>query len=512
MAQVTNETATTPYWFDGPELPKFPALDSDIRADAVVIGGGITGLTAAYLLATEGRTVALIERNRVVQGDTGHTSAHLTMVTDNSLTTLVDDLGETHARAVWEAGLTAIDRISAIVAQEEIECSFARVPGYVHAATLANTERSRLEKEAATAQGLGFDAAFVDEVPLVGGPGVRFDRQARFHPRKYLAGMVRAAVELGVRIYEKSDAREFSDSPLSVGANGHRITCDHIVMATHNPLTGNDSATGATLFQTKLALYTSYVVAGRVKSGRAPDALFWDTADPYHYLRLAPGEGNDVVILGGGDHKTGQVDDTVKCYERLEDRLRSLVPGVELTHRWSGQVIETPDGLPYIGEAAPHQFVATGYSGNGMTFGTLGALMACDRIAGRANPWAELFDVDRTAIRNGLWEYVKENTSYPYYQIRDRFAGDEAPSLGAIGRGEGQIVELDGQRVAAHRREDGSLVLRSAQCTHMGCVVGWNRAEKTWDCPCHGSRFQPTGEVISGPAESPLPPVDLKKK
>jgi Rieske Fe-S protein len=318
---------------------------------------------------------------------------------------------------------------------------------------------------------------------------------------------MRAAVELGVQIYEKSAAQEFSDSPRSVRANGRRISCDHIVIATHNPLTGNDSSTGATLFQTKLALYTSYVVAGRVKPGRVPDALFWDTADPYHYLRVAPGEGHDVVMLGGSDHKTGQVDDTVSCYERLEERLRSLAPGVELTHRWSGQVIETPDGLPYIGEAAPGQFVATGYSGNGMTFGTLAAMMARDVALGLKNPWQELFDVGRTKIKGGAWDYLKENKDYPYYLIRDRFAGAEGKSLRAVHRGEGKILSLHGQRVAASRSDDGTIEMLSPICTHMGCVVAWNTAERTWDCPCHGSRFHPDGRVLSGPAESPLEPV-----
>jgi Rieske Fe-S protein len=260
----------------------------------------------------------------------------------------------------------------------------------------------------------------------------------------------------------------------------------------------------ATLLQTKLALFTTYAVGARVPKGRIPDGLWWEAGTAYHYLRVARGRDHDVVIYGGEDHKTGQADRTASCYERLERDLKRLVPGAQPTHRWSGQVIETPDGLPYIGENAERQFVATGFSGNGMTFGTLAAMMAADWINGTANPWAALFDPGRQKL-SALWDYLKENKDYPYYLVRDRFAGSATRSLRAVRRGMGGIVEHQGQKVAACRREDGTLTLVSAKCTHMGCVVAWNDAERTWDCPCHGSRFDPDGRVISGPAETPLP-------
>jgi Rieske Fe-S protein len=280
------------------------------------------------------------------------------------------------------------------------------------------------------------------------------------------------------------------------------------VLATHNPLVGYRSLPGATLFQTKLALYTTYVAAGRVPPGTVPDALWWDTADPYHYLRVEPGRDNDLVMLGGEDHKTGQETDPVKCLARLEEQLARLVPGIELTHRWLGQVIETPDGLPYIGETAERQYSATGYGGNGMTFGTLAGMIIADAIQKRANPWADLFRPERTALRHGLWEYLKENTDYPYYLIRDRFAGAESRSLRSIPRGQGAVIDRDGRQTAAYRHLDGSVTLRSAICTHMGCVVAWNGADRTWDCPCHGSRFRTNGEVLSGPADAPLRDIE----
>lgn len=507
---MKTHTDTLPFWVDSAALPSSPKLQRDEAVDVVIVGGGITGLTAAYLLMLDGRSVAVLERERCAEIDTGHTSAHLTMVTDRRLTELAKSFGKSHAQATWDAGLAAIAQIDAIVRDLDIDCEFAWVPGFLHApiGDPTNGSAALFREEAALAAELGFDAQYVDEVPYVGGPGVRFPEQARFHPRKYLAALARAITDRGGMIFEESAATEFGDRPLSVKANGHTLTCQALVLATHTPLVGNAGIVSATMFQTKLALYTSYVVAGRVEKGRVPDGLFWDTADPYHYLRLEQHRDHDIVIFGGEDHKTGQATDTGACFDRLERTLTSMVGDVDVTHRWSGQVIETPDGLPYIGETAAHQFAGTGYSGNGMTFGTLTAMMAADRIAGRTNPWSELFDPSRKKILNAAWDYIKENKDYPYYLIRDRFAGAETRSLRAVPRGTGRIVDLNGQKAAVYRDARGNVTKRSAVCTHMACIVDWNEAEDTWDCPCHGSRFKPDGSVIAGPAESPLAKID----
>ena len=497
---------TTPYWSTSASFPQFPKLDRNVTVDVAVVGGGITGLTAAYLLAEAGKTVVLLERGRCVSVDTGHTTAHVTMVTDARLSELTKRFGRSHAQAIWDAGLAAIAEIDRLVRENELDAKFAWVDGYLHVAA-ADADASEVEDlrhDAELATQFGFDAEFVDAVPLVAVPGVRFPGQVRVHPRAYLAGLARSANRKRLRIFEHSAADEFCEEPLSIRANGHTISCADIVVATHNPLVGISNAVGASLSQTKLALYTSYVVAGRVAKGDVPDASWWDTADPYRYFRIDPHRDFDVVIYGGEDHKTGQAEDTTACYQRLETRLRTLLPDVDVTHQWSGQVIETPDGLPYIGRTAEHQYSATGYAGNGMTFGTLAAIMLSDAILGRKNPWAELFDPSRKAIGQSTWDYLQENADYPYYLIRDRFAGADARSLRSIRRGEGRIIEGDGSKVAAYRDQSGRVTRLSATCTHMGCTVGWNSAERTWDCPCHGSRFKPTGEVISGPAETPL--------
>jgi glycine/D-amino acid oxidase-like deaminating enzyme/nitrite reductase/ring-hydroxylating ferredoxin subunit len=510
MAHHSSVNAgTLPFWIDSASISHFNALDHDLDVDVAVVVGGLTGLTVAYLLATQGKSVAVLERDRCGQIDTGRTTAHLTMVTDARLKKLEAQLGRPHTQAVWDAGLAAIAEIARLVRAHGIDCDFEWVDGYLHApiGAVDREDVNDLREEAALAQELGFDAEFVDEVPFAKTPGIRFTDQARFHPVKYLAALTKEINAAGGEIFERSPVDEFFDDPLGIRTGRHRIRCRDIVLATHNPLVGVESLTGATLFQTKLALYSSYVIAGRVARESVPDALYWDTGDPYHYLRIEPHGNHDLVIYGGEDHKTGQVSDTDACFERLERDLTAQIPKFSVSHRWSGQIIETPDGLPYIGRMTDHQYAATGFSGNGMTFGTLAGMMIADAILEGRNPWTDLFEPGRKALRHGLWEYIKENADYPYYMIRDRFAGAEGRSLRAVKRGSGKVIEYRGTKAAVYRDEDGATTVRSATCTHMGCLVGWNAAERTWDCPCHGSRFAPEGGVISGPAESPLPEV-----
>ena len=507
---TTQQGSTNSYWLATEPFPTYPKLSRHESADVVVVGAGITGLTTASLLTRAGRKVVLLERGRCASVDSGLTSAHLTMVTDARLSELAKRFGRTHAQAVWDAGLAAIATIEEIVREHGLDAGFEWVEGYLHTPVDAaeGDDDPLLQEDAKLATELGFDAAFEPVVPLMGRPGVRVEGQARLHPRRYLAGVARSLADAGGLIFEHSEVTEFIDSPRRVKCNDYMVDCDDVVIATHNPLVGLSSTAAATLFQTKLALYTSYVIGSRVEKGVVPDALWWDTADPYRYLRVQPHRDYDMLIFGGQDHKTGQQADTEACYGRLERDLARIVPGAKNEYRWSGQVIETPDGLPYIGASADHQYSATGFSGNGLTFGTVAAMMITDAIVGRPNPWAELFDPGRKAVTRGLWEYVKENVDYPYYMIRDRFAGAETRSLRGIRRGDGAVLARDGKKVAVYRDPAGKITERSAVCTHLGCVVAWNPAERTWDCPCHGSRFKPEGQVIAGPAEAPLPEID----
>ena len=316
----------SPYWL-AENLPKFPRVTKSGKYDVVVVGGGLTGITTAYLLKKAGRTVALVERDRFAQVDTGHTTAHVTQVTDLRLTKLVKHFGEDHARAVWDAGRAAIHEIDSIVADAELECEFRHVPGFLHASLESTKDESKkLREEAELAQKLGFDAAFLDCVPFMDRPGIRFANQALFHPLKYLSGLLQRIPGDGSHAYEHSEATEFHDQPLGLTVNGRRLECDYLVIATHVPLMGNAGLPSATLFQTKLAPYSSYAIGADVPQGAIPEASFWDTSDPYYYLRVEKGARKDYAIFGGADHKTGQVTATDERFAALEAKLLELVP------------------------------------------------------------------------------------------------------------------------------------------------------------------------------------------
>ena len=503
MAQLV----AAPYWMEA-VMPSFGRLDRDLEVDSVVVGAGITGLTTAYLLKRAGRRVAVLERGRIGGVDTMATTAHVTCVTDIDLAELVDSFGRDHAQAVWDAGLAALEQIEAIVRDESIACDWTRVTGYKHAAREGDVPRAseQLRGEARLARELGFAARYLDEVPVFGTPGVAYEEQAKFHPRKYLARLAALVDGDGSFVFEQTACDEVL-SDVRVKSGSFELRAKDVVFATHTPLMGKTGILSATLLQTKLYLYTSYVIGGRLPLGSVPEALFWDTSDPYRYLRVDRAGDHDYIIYGGADHKTGQASDPRQCFERVESAAAALFPRLDVTQEWSGQVIQTNDGMPYIGETAERQFAATGFAGNGTTFGTLAAMMVRDAALGLENPWRELFDVGRTRIRGGAWDYVKENVDYPYYLVKGWLSRPEARSLRDLKIGEGKVLELHGQRVAASRDRQGRVSLVSAVCTHMGCIVGWNAAEETWDCPCHGSRFKANGRVLAGPAERPLEPI-----
>lgn len=505
---------TQPVWQKSASLPQFPSLRRNLEVDVVIIGGGLTGITAAYLLKKAGAKVAVLERGRCAGADTGHTTAHLTYVTDYRLREVVKTFGRDGAKAFWEAGVAAIDQIHEIARAEAKDCEFKWVPGYLHASLKETDEKDRasLEEDAQLAQELGFDAEFCKSVPFGGRPGVKFKHQAKFHPLKYLAPLLQFINSDGSHVFEETEAGEVEEKPLAVHAGKYKIRCQYLMIATHTPLLGKSGLFKGTLFQSKLALYTSYVLGARLPSKTVPEALFWDTTEPYYYLRIDRRDDHDYAIFGGEDVKTGQEEDTEKVFTRLQEKLKQVLPEAAIQDRWMGQVVETNDGLPFIGENENQQFIATGFCGNGFTLGTLSAVMARDRYLGRKNPWFDLFAVNRKKFHGGTWRYLAENLDYPYYMVRDRLASAEGDSLDDLRKEQGKILNLDGRKVAAYRGKDGNVTLCSPVCTHMKCIVRWNEADSTWDCPCHGSRFKPEGEVFSGPAEEPLEKLKLPKK
>ena len=491
--------------------PRFPRAPIPHEVDVVVIGGGITGITTAVLLLRAGKRVAVFERERIGAGESGSTSAFLTQITDRSICELAEYFGDTAACLVWKGGGAAIDVIETNALEGGIECGFRRVPAFLSPPFFDHriAAAKRIQGDARLAHALGFKAEFVERAPVGDVSAMCVSDQALFDPVAYIVGLASEIDSDGSVVREECEVGEIIADPLAVIVNGEIVACGDVVIATHVPLVGTRSLLGATLFQTKLYPYTTYVFGARIDGGGPPPGLYLDSSDPYNYLRVHEGPDGRYAICGGQDHKTGAEQDTESRYVRVAASLNRLIPNAQIERRWSGQVIETADGLPYIGRVADHQYIATGFAGNGLTFGTLAGMMIHDAILGLPNPLAALLDPRRKATSfDAMRTLVAENADYPLRYVADRLHRDLKTNIDDTARGDGRVMTLAGRRVAVHRTDTGDVVKVSAACTHMGCLVRWNRAERTWDCPCHGSRFTPEGLVIGGPAEVPLERIE----
>ncbi len=499
---------STSLWMATASVPEQPALTEDLKTDVCVVGAGIAGMTTAYLLTRAGKSVVVLDDGPVGAGQTQRTTAHLSNALDDRYFRIEWLHGTEGARLAAESHTAAIDRIEAAAREEGIACDFERLDGYLFLPPGGSPDVLDRELEAARRAGLtGVER--LPRAPLDGfdtGPCLRFPRQGQFHPLKYLAGLAEAIRRGGGRLFSGAHAEAITGgAPARVRVRGGRVvTAGAVVVATNTPV--NDRVA----IHTKQAPYLTYVIGARVPHGSVPRALYWDTLDPYHYVRLQPGSGaEDVLIVGGEDHKTGQADDQASRHARLEAWARERFPMLgAVEFRWSGQVLETIDGLAFIGRNPgdePNVFVATGDSGMGMTHGTIAGLLLTDLILGRENPWAALYDPARKTLR-AAGEFARENLNV-LGQYGDWLTGGEVTSPDDIAPGKGAVIRRGLTKVAAYRDEQDVVHERSAVCTHLGCIVGWNDAEKTWDCPCHGSRFDPLGRVLNGPANRDLAPA-----
>ena len=498
---------TRSLWMDWASPETAPPLDDDLRADVVIVGAGIAGMSTAYLLARAGQSVIVLDAGPIGGGMTARSTAHLSAALDDRYDELIRLRGLDQARLAAESHMAAVDLIEEIQEAERIDCDFARVDGYLFCAPGDDPEILVREIDAAHRVGLR-DVNWVDRAPIKGsdtGRCLRFPRMGRFHPVKYLAGLERAIRRDGGRFYTaRAVAVTGNDRAVVETEGGRRVVARAAVVATNSPI--NDKVS----IHTKQAPYRTYVVAARVPRGSVADALYWDTPDPYHYIRLQPGEDDDVLIVGGEDHKTGQADDMNERFARLEAWTRERFPDVgDFAWRWSGQVMEPIDYVAFIGRNSvdvPNIYVATGDSGMGITHGTIAGMVISDLVLGRENRWAKLYDPARvTAKASG--EFVSENLNVAA-QFADYVTGGDVSSLRGLPSGEGAIVRRGLRKVAVYRDDDGILHEYSAICTHLGCIVAWNPLEGCWDCPCHGSQFAPDGTPINGPAFKPLASVE----
>jgi glycine/D-amino acid oxidase-like deaminating enzyme/nitrite reductase/ring-hydroxylating ferredoxin subunit len=498
---------TTSVWMDPAGLSSRSAIAKDLSADVCVVGAGIAGLTTAYLLANEGRSVVVLDDGPIAGGETSRTTAHLANALDDRYYELESMHGEKGARMAAESHTAAIDRIEAIVAKERIECDFERLDGFLFVPPGHSTNVLDKELEAAHRAGLT-GLRRVARAPLDGydtGPSLLFPRQAQFHPLKYLNGLAKAFEEKGGRIFTQTHAEEFKAGPPAQvkTIKGPVVSASAIVVATNTPV--NDWVA----IHTKQAAYRTYVIGLRVPKGSVTKALYSDTADPYHYVRLQDSDGHEVLIVGGEDHKTGQADDADERFGRLEAWTRERFPTAEdVEFSWSGQIIEPVDSLAFIGRNPGDKdiYVVTGDSGNGMTHGTIAGILLTDLIIGRENPWATLYDPSRISLRAAT-DFAKENLNV-VAQYGDYATGGDVDRVREIAPGTGALVRQGLKKTAVYRDTKGNLHKCSAVCPHLACIVDWNDTEKTWDCPCHGSRFDPQGKVLNGPANVGLGPAE----
>jgi glycine/D-amino acid oxidase-like deaminating enzyme/nitrite reductase/ring-hydroxylating ferredoxin subunit len=498
-------------WMDVAVVPEAPVLSGDRTCDCVIVGAGIAGISTAYELASKGQKIFVVDRGKIAGGITARTTAHLAPLCDDLTSEMIKLRGEVISRAFYESQAAAIDRIEEIQQEHGIECDFRRLDGYLFQAL--NTDSKIIDKELDAVRKVGAPVHRIVGVALEhcdAQHALKCPRQATFHPLKYLQGLAKEIIGHRGQFFADTvvtDIAENEDGTVTVKSKGGIVHARAAVVATNSPISD--------LFalHTKMAPYRSYAMAFEIKAGALPDALYWDTLDPYHYVRVQPGDKqNDYVIVGGCDHKSGEADDASVRFNALEAWARNLVPKLgRETHRWSGQVLDTIDYAAFIGRNPGNKniYVHTGDSGQGITHGVVGSLLNSALILGEEVKWAEVYDPARKtpmAVGNFLKENVTAVKSFAEY-----LAPGELKSLDDLQADQGAIIRQGLSKVAAYRDKAGTLYLRSAACTHIGCHLHWNSFETCWDCPCHGSQFAVDGTALNAPAVSPLALIEDKR-
>jgi glycine/D-amino acid oxidase-like deaminating enzyme/nitrite reductase/ring-hydroxylating ferredoxin subunit len=498
-------------WSATSKEPSIPALDKNINADVCVVGAGIAGMTTAYLLAREGESVVILDKSQIGSGETAHTTAHLSNVIDSGYREIEVLHGAKGAQLVAQSHSAAIAQIESIVAEEEIDCDFERLDGYLFFPDRDPQKQFQQEWHAAKRAGLQVRKLKQSPFDLKFGPCLRFPQQAQFHPLKYLAGLARAIKRLDGRLFGGTEAKEIKGGKtVKIGTKGCAIvSAGAVVVATNTPI--NDRGK----IYTKQEPYRTYVIGALVPAGPIPRALYWDTEDPFHYVRLqrirANAKTQDLLIIGGEDHKTGQAEGIEGRFARLATWGRKHFPGIkEIAFRWSGQVMESMDDVAFIGrnpKDGPNVYIVTGDSGAGITHGTIAGILLRDLILGRDNPWVTLYDPARKTLP-AADTFTRENP-----KVAEEYAHwltpGEVGTVEEIKPGMGAVIRRGSSKFAVSRDDKGRLHVRSAVCSHLGCVVSWNSTEHTWDCPCHGSRFTADGKLLNGPALGPLDKASL---
>jgi glycine/D-amino acid oxidase-like deaminating enzyme/nitrite reductase/ring-hydroxylating ferredoxin subunit len=480
----------------------YPPLQGDIHVDVVILGGGLCGLNTALLLQREGLSVAVLEARRIAAAVTGHTTAKITALHGLIYRQLGANFGLDAARLYAGANQSAIERYARLIAEGGIDCDFRRQAAFTY--TTSDDDLDDLLEEVEAAEQVGLPSSFTAELPLpfpIRG-AIGLEDQALFHPRKYLLAIAEQITAAGGLIFEESRAQQIDTSTPEVTTGEGRVRAGHLAICTHFP------AQDPTFFFARMFPRYSYALAVKL-DGALPEGMYYSTSEPYCSLRPHSLSGEEFLLLGGQNHKTGHATSTLEHYRRLEIFAQRHFPVREISYRWSTQDYTTADRIPFIGHLSPgakKSYVATGFGGWGMTHSLVAAEIITDQIMGRDNPWSSLYDPSRIHLR-GVSSFLKENLDAAKTLVKERLLSHEALAPDQLQAGQGGVYESNHQTLAVARDGDGSLHGASPICPHMGCVVAWNDGDATWDCPCHGSRFTINGEVLDGPAQT-----DLEKK
>lgn len=502
------------FWTDSVKPLSFQQLKENLQTDVVVVGGGIAGLSVAYCLLKSGKKVVLVEDGLIGSGETGRTTAHLVTALDDRYYNLQRLYGVSGSRLAAQSHAAAIDLVENICSNENIDCDFERINGYLF--MHPSDQEENITREAEAASNAGVEVTELNGVPGMmhyNGNCIRFANQAQFHPMKYLNGLCNAIVKSGGKVFTETHAKEINHTGI-VTDEGFRVQADFVVIATNSPV--NDKYA----MHMKQFPYRTYTIGALVKKGSLPRALWWDTGDfevnakipPYHYVRLqAYDETHDLLLSGGEDHPTGLADadgvSEADRYLNLEAWTRLHFPIEKIVYRWSGQVLEPMDSLAFIGRNPwdkDNVYIVTGDSGNGMTHGTLAGMLITDLISGKENKWEKLYNPGRVKFLKASSTFFKEFMGGLLGYLKTSPGDADSVKLSSIPKGEGRIIELRKEKYGAYRDENDQLHLVTAECTHLKCIVKWNNDEKSWDCPCHGSRFSYEGKTLNGPANKDL--------
>ncbi|MFD2445106.1 FAD-dependent oxidoreductase [Bacillus sp. CGMCC 1.16607] len=494
------------YWREL-EFPSFPKLDKDLSVDVAIVGGGITGITAAHILRQHNVKIALIEAGKILTGTTGHTTAKITAQHGLIYDELIQHFGVEGAKQYYDAANQSIQFIKDTVSKAQIECDFLEQDAFIYATT--DEYATKIQTEAKAYEKLKISGGNVDSIPfnIDIKTGLRMTNQAQFHPTKYLTHLVKDLEKNNVQLFENTTAIDIEDpegdKPTIITRDGNRIRCNFIIVASHYPFYD-----GLGFYFTRMYVERSYILGVKAEDSY-PGGMYLSADDPTRSIRFTPFNGENLILIGGENHKTGQGMDTFKHHLALQKFAEETFQVKDIPYRWSAQDLITLDKVPYIGpitETKQRILIATGYRKWGMTNGTAAAMMLSDFVLGKQNSFLELYAPSRFQADPSLKKFTSINADVAKHLIKGKLEfvpGDPSD----LETDQGSVVMVDGKRAGAYRDADGKLHLVDTTCRHLGCECEWNHAEKTWDCPCHGSRYSYTGEVLNGPALEPLKKV-----